>query len=176
MRSTSGQNRKMHMGVWYHHGSTLSLSEAALKVTQMGTMASLASLWYLGPPTNCYKCSGHRIAQVCVVFQLPTKSIPIVFSSLAKTPRHLAYVEWFSPIPATPDSNNLLYKVSRLTHNGRRQASIIPVETIFSSVHLYPRFGQQTPEWNTFSVMELCHSFYVNPFSDRDMYLVFSNY
>ncbi|KAH9033544.1 hypothetical protein EDB85DRAFT_1837590, partial [Lactarius pseudohatsudake] len=53
----------------------------------------------------------------------------------------LAYVEWFSPIPATPDVNSLLYRVSRLTRNGRREASIIPVDSIFSSVHLFPRFG-----------------------------------
>ncbi|KAH8978469.1 hypothetical protein EDB92DRAFT_1772471, partial [Lactarius akahatsu] len=53
----------------------------------------------------------------------------------------LAYVEWFSPIPATPDANHSLYRVSRLTHNGWHDASIIPVDSIFLSVHLFPRFG-----------------------------------
>ncbi|KAH9025778.1 hypothetical protein EDB84DRAFT_1255909, partial [Lactarius hengduanensis] len=53
----------------------------------------------------------------------------------------LAYVEWFSPIPATPDSNSHLYRVSRLTRNGWRVASVIPVDTIYASVHLLPRFG-----------------------------------
>ncbi|KAH9019477.1 hypothetical protein EDB85DRAFT_1873073 [Lactarius pseudohatsudake] len=119
--------------------------------------------------------NGQKIAQVRVVFQLPERSIPDLFPSLTTVlPTHLAYVEWFSPIPATPDANSSLYRVSRLTRNGRRDASIIPVASIFSSVHLFPRFGQQTREWNTFSVLELCHSFYINPFSDRDMYLVFS--
>ncbi|KAH9015234.1 hypothetical protein EDB85DRAFT_2076369 [Lactarius pseudohatsudake] len=116
-----------------------------------------------------------QIAQVCVVFQIPEGSIPVLFPSLTTVlPTHLAYVEWFSPIPATPDANHSLYRVSRLTRNGRRDASIIPVDSIFSSVHLFPRFGQQSREWNTFSVLELCQSFYINPFSDRDMYLLLS--
>ncbi|KAH9173949.1 hypothetical protein EDB89DRAFT_2152812 [Lactarius sanguifluus] len=119
--------------------------------------------------------NGLQIAQVRVVFQIPERSIPDLFPSLTTVlPTHLAYVEWFSPIPATPDANNSLYRVSRLTRNGRRDASIIPVDSIFSSVHLFPRFGQQSRKWNTFSVLELCQSFYINPFSDRDMYLVLS--
>ncbi|KAH8976730.1 hypothetical protein EDB92DRAFT_1810600 [Lactarius akahatsu] len=115
---------------------------------------------------------GPRIAQVRVVFQLPSKVIHQVFLSPdIALPTHLAYVEWFSPIPTTPDSNDL-YKVSRLTQNGRHLASVIPVDSLFSSVHLLPRFGPETSEWNTFSVLELCRSFYVNPFSNRDVFLL----
>ena len=114
-----------------------------------------------------YHLGGLRIAQVHVVFQLPNKIVPQVFPSQDATPpTHLAYVKWFSPIPTTPDSNSLLYKVSRLVQNGRRVASVISVDSILSSVHLLPRFGEDTPAWNTFSVLELCHSFYINPFSD----------
>ncbi|KAH9016036.1 hypothetical protein EDB85DRAFT_1875359 [Lactarius pseudohatsudake] len=115
---------------------------------------------------------GPRIAQVRVVFQLPRKVIHQVFlSSDIALPTHLAYVEWFSPIPTTPDSNDL-YRVSRLTQNGRHLASIIPIDSLFSSVHLLPRFGPETSEWNTFSVLELCRSFYINPFSNRDVFLL----
>ncbi|KAI9437471.1 hypothetical protein H4582DRAFT_1815428 [Lactarius indigo] len=123
------------------------------------------SNWYLG----------YRIAQVRVVFQFPNKAIPEVFPSLdTAPPTHLAYVEWFSPIPTRPDANHLLYRVSRLMHNGHQRASIIPVSSILSSIHLFPRFGHCIPqEWNTYSVLELCHTFYVNPFSDRDTYLRF---
>ncbi|KAH9015334.1 hypothetical protein EDB85DRAFT_1875899 [Lactarius pseudohatsudake] len=122
--------------------------------------------------------NGYQIAQVRVVFQLPNKAIPEVFPSLdtavTAPPTHLAYVEWFSPIPARPDANQLMYRVSRLMHNGHRRASIIPVSSIISSIHLFPRFGHRIPpEWNTYSVLELCHTFYVNPFSDRDTYLRF---
>ncbi|KAH8986507.1 hypothetical protein EDB83DRAFT_2240317 [Lactarius deliciosus] len=119
---------------------------------------------------------GLRIAQVRVVFQLPNKVLSQLFPSTdVAPPTHLAYVEWFSPIPTTPDSNSRLFKVSRLTRNGRRLASVIPVDNIYSSVHLLPRFGQleDTPGCNTFSVLELCHSFYINPFSCRDIYLLF---
>ncbi|KAH9009002.1 hypothetical protein EDB83DRAFT_2509016 [Lactarius deliciosus] len=117
-------------------------------------------------------------AQVRMVFQLPNKAIPEVFPSLDTAanapPTHLAYVEWFSPIPARPDANQLMYRVSRLMHNGHRRASIIPVSLIISSIHLFPHFGCCIPpEWNTYSVLELCHTFYVNPFSDRDTYLRF---
>jgi hypothetical protein len=108
------------------------------------------------------------------VFQLPSKIIPQVFPSSDVTPpQHLAYVEWFSPIPTTPDTNTRLYKVSRLTRNGQRVASVIPVDHILSSVHLLPRFGQDTPLWNTFSVLELCQNFYINPFTNRDSFLLF---
>ena len=59
--------------------------------------------------------------------------------------------------------------------NGRRHASIIPVDFILRSVHLFPFFGPQAPRtWNTFNVLEVCNTFYVNPFSDRDNYLVLS--
>jgi hypothetical protein len=61
-----------------------------------------------------------------------------------------------------------------MLRNGRRSTSIIRVDTILSSVHLFPRFGATTPrEWNTFTVLELCNTFYVNPFADVDSYLRF---
>ncbi|KAH8987479.1 hypothetical protein EDB86DRAFT_3065716 [Lactarius hatsudake] len=119
---------------------------------------------------------GLRIAQVRVVFQLPNKVLSQLFPSTdISPPTHLAYVEWFSPIPTTPDSNSRLFGVSRLTRNGRCLASVIPVDNIYSSVHLLPRFGQleDTPGCNTFLVLELCHSFYINLFSSRDIYLLF---
>ena len=122
--------------------------------------------------SNC--SSALRIAQVRVVFELPNKIISQVFPSPDVTPpQHLAYVEWFSSIPTTPDSNSRLYKVSRLVQNGRRVASVIPVDHILSSIHLLPRFGQGTPLWNTFSVLELCQNFYINPFTNRDVFLLF---
>ncbi|KAH9021271.1 hypothetical protein EDB84DRAFT_1275071 [Lactarius hengduanensis] len=131
------------------------------------------------PQDGAHVNKGLRIAQVRVVFQLPNKVLPQLFPSTdvgpGPPPTHLAYVEWFSTIPTTPDSNSRLYRVSRLTRNGRRLASVIPVDDIYSSVHLLPHFGQleDSPGCNTFSVLELCHSFYINPFSSRDIYLLF---
>ncbi|KAH7903903.1 hypothetical protein BJ138DRAFT_1019885, partial [Hygrophoropsis aurantiaca] len=84
----------------------------------------------------------------------------------------LAYVEWFSPFPATPDTNHGMYKISRSLRNGERMASIIPVDIIRRSVHLIPKFGRVAPrEWTSSNVLELCKTFYVNPFTDRHAYL-----
>ncbi|KAF8257271.1 hypothetical protein EI94DRAFT_1759519 [Lactarius quietus] len=122
--------------------------------------------------------NGHQIAQVRVVFQIPNKVILNVFPSSDTTiPSHLAYVEWFSPLLSTPDENSLLYRVSRLIHCGRRHSAIIPVERIMCSVHLLPRFGPAAPQdWKSFSVLNKCNTFYVNLFSDRHNYLLFSRH
>lgn len=94
-------------------------------------------------------------------------------------PGHLAYVEWFSSPFTTRDSNHGMYRVSRLMRTDRwgrwRQASVIPVEEIVSSIHLFPRIGHNDLQGlNSFTVLEKCNSFYVNPFSDVDTYLRFS--
>ena len=128
----------------------------------------------MSSPSNC--CIGHRVGQVHVVFQLPKKAILQVFPALDMdaASMQLAYVEWFSPILSIPNADHKMYQVSRLLHNGRRQASIIPVNSIASSIHLFPWFHHNTsPQWNTYSAIELCHSFHINPFSDRNMYLLF---
>ncbi len=119
--------------------------------------------------------SGYQIAQVRVVFELPNRVIPEVFSLLDTPPKYLAYVEWFTPLPAIPDPKHGMYRVSRLTENGHRSASIITVESIVRSIHLIPHFGPVMPrEWNSFTVLELCNTFYVNPFADVHSYLTFT--
>ncbi len=87
---------------------------------------------------------------------------------------HLAYVEWFSTMSTAPDPQHMMQKVSRLTRRGRRCVAVISAESILGSVHLIPRFGRIVPrEWNSFTVLEQCESFYVNPFKDIDTYLTF---
>ena len=118
--------------------------------------------------------SGYRVAQVRVVFQIPSSSIQHIFedAEASRLPKHLAYVEWFTPFSARPNANHLMYRVSRSRRNGQQVASIIPVGSIYRSIHLLPRFGPIAPrEWSTFSVLEQCSNFYVNPFSDRDMFM-----
>ena len=119
--------------------------------------------------------SGPRIAQVRVVFQIPNNRIDVVFPSPdIRPPLYLAYVEWFTPIPARPDPKHHMYKVSRSIQNGQRNVAIIPVESVVCSVHLLPRFGPAVPrEWNNFTVLEESHSFYINPFTDMYSYLTF---
>jgi hypothetical protein len=124
--------------------------------------------------TNNY--SGDQIAQLRVVFKIPEKVVNLVFpSDVVTPPKHLAYVEWFTALPATPDPVNSMYRVSKLIRNRVQVASIIPVEMILCSVHLYPRFGPITPrDWDSSTVLEQCQSFYVNPFTNRNSYLRFT--
>jgi hypothetical protein len=111
-----------------------------------------------------------------VVFQIPSKDIDNVFHPPDHAlPSHLAYVKWFSPIPATPDSKHLMYKVSRIIQDGRQSMSIISVKTILASVHLLPRFGAipRPGDLNTFTVLDQYDSFYINPFTSMYHYLTF---
>jgi len=125
--------------------------------------------------SNLIVCSGCQIAQVQVVFQIPSKWVQDVAPSLDTSPlTHLAYVEWFTPLKATPDPKHLMYRVSRQMQDGSRRASIISVDRIRCSIHLLPRFGPVIPQdWNSFTVLDKCHTFYVNPFSDVNNYLNF---
>ncbi|KAF8266478.1 hypothetical protein EI94DRAFT_1849530 [Lactarius quietus] len=106
-----------------------------------------------GKNDSVHGINGHRIAQVQVVFEIPNKSIREVFPSsdiALMPPEHLAYVEWFSPIPINPGPHHLLYKVHRLVHHGRRRASIIPVKSILRSC--YVRLDVSTRlEWQAWS-------------------------
>ena len=122
---------------------------------------------------------GLRIAQVRVVFEIPSKTIGIVFPSPDVTPpTYLAYVEWFSPIPATRDPKHLMYRVSRSIKDGRRSSGVISLDAVVRSIHLFPRFGHVTHvaprEWDSLTVLDNCMSFYINPFSDLHSYMNFA--
>ena len=155
----------------YHHGLTLFLSTVHIKMVYMEIMVSPGISQSLHT-SDCY--SGHWIAQLRVVFQIPKKVVDDLFPGTS-APTHLAYTEWFSPLSATWDINHQMYRVTRLMHSDQQCATVIPVESILGSVHLLPQFGPITPhDWNGFSVLEKCNTFYVNPFSDRHNYLIFS--
>jgi hypothetical protein len=117
---------------------------------------------------------GQRVAQLRVVFQIPTNAISELFTQSAP-PTHFAYVEWFSPFPPAPEPNHLMYRVSRSYRANHRLAAVVPITAIKRSVHLFPQFRPTMPHnWHASTILEQCHTFYVNPFSDRDMYKALS--
>ncbi|THV04071.1 hypothetical protein K435DRAFT_650090 [Dendrothele bispora CBS 962.96] len=116
------------------------------------------------------------VGQVRIVFTVPNKYYNSLFEGIpAKDqPKHLAYVEWFTPF-TTPDENNGLYKVSRCNVDGGRLSSVVDVRRLVRSVHLLPRFGRIADRsWTSSTVLESCQSFYVNSDSDRHIYQLFA--
>jgi hypothetical protein len=118
-------------------------------------------LWYI-----CLIAStGLTVGQVRVIFQLP--------GEFGMFEHPLAYIEWFTAFQA-PIPELGMYQVSRSSRRHRRRASIIPVTQIERSVHLIPKFGREIdPTWSSDNVLELCKTFYVNPYLRHLDFLLF---
>lgn len=101
------------------------------------------------------------------IFSIPKKVIPLLFRADRQPPHYLAYVEWFTPFKRTPHPHSLLHQVKRSYHNGDRLASVIPLQNIRRSAHLFPWFGKKKPSaWTSNNVLDLCDTFLLNIFSD----------
>ncbi|KAJ7913421.1 hypothetical protein B0H13DRAFT_2232321 [Mycena leptocephala] len=112
----------------------------------------------------------YRVGQIRVVFSLGPHHLRNLFLPGITPPKHLAYVEWFSPF-TTPEPDHLMYKVRHSIKDGKRLASIIPVGNIRRSVHLSPKFGPVAPAaWKSSTVLDQCPSFFVNSMPDRHVY------
>ncbi|KAI0681718.1 hypothetical protein C8T65DRAFT_751357 [Cerioporus squamosus] len=125
-------------------------------------------------PNEAWGMQGFTVAQVRLVFKLPDKALQDLFPRLpvAKRPNHLAYIEWFTPFEDAHRDHGL-YKVRRSlqARTNARLASIVPIEQLERSCHLYPDFGPVAPrEWTKDNVLDRAKAFYVNAFSDRHMY------
>ena len=115
---------------------------------------------------------GYRIAQLKVIFSIPNRAKAQLFPANHLSPQYLAYIEWFTPFTNSPQSNHLLYRIKRaLSPNGKRLASIVPLQSIRWSIQLFPSFGPVAPrEWTSSNVLDLCPLFYINSFTDRHTY------
>lgn len=112
-----------------------------------------------------------------MIFQIPQKSKALLFPRLHPDgyPRHLAYVEWFSRAGAATGAgpNHGLYRIARSVLNGSRLGSIIAVDDIERSCHLFPEFGAVAArDWTTDNVLEKCPTFLLNTFVDRNTYML----
>ncbi|KAI0670040.1 hypothetical protein C8Q78DRAFT_976760, partial [Trametes maxima] len=129
-------------------------------------------------PTLILCTSGFRVAQVRLVFRIPPKKLAGLFPRVPSPscPQgHLAYVEWFTPSSRAPHPDHGLYRFTRLMRRGERLASIVPVEEIERSCHLFPIFGAVAPrEWSSDTVLERCEAFLLNAFADWYMYMLVS--
>ncbi|KAL0572117.1 hypothetical protein V5O48_009844 [Marasmius crinis-equi] len=117
--------------------------------------------------------SGYRVGQVRLLFTLRKSHLDALFEGDEQDyiPRHLAYVEWFTPFRSSPEPVHGLYKISRAITDGNRDSSIVPVADFRRSVHLYPKFGPIVPEeWTSSNVLDEASVFYINSYSDRHAY------
>ncbi|KAG2047079.1 hypothetical protein BDR06DRAFT_985328 [Suillus hirtellus] len=73
---------------------------------------------------------GYCVAQVWVIFSIPEKHHTSLFPSHILIPKHLAYVEWFSPFTRTSERNHGMHKVLQSYKNGEQLVSIISVKDI----------------------------------------------
>ncbi|KAJ4470135.1 hypothetical protein J3R30DRAFT_3808633 [Lentinula aciculospora] len=118
-----------------------------------------------------------RVARVRLVFTIPEKISKTLFADIPEKdrPHHLAYVEWFTSFPSNPDPNHRLYKVSHCEVEGGRLASVVDIQRLVRSIHLFPRFGRVANQnWISSSVLDECKSFFVNSDSDRHIYQLFA--
>ena len=113
----------------------------------------------------------YRVGQIKLIFEPPQRLIDMHHAD-SPMPKHLVYVEWFTDFPTSPGAHSGLYTIKKSLLDGKRRASVIPLDHIHRSVHLIPKFGpQRVPaHWTSENVLDECDTFYVNSFSDRHAY------
>ena len=118
--------------------------------------------------------AGYRIGRIRVIFSLPETSLSTLFNPGVEVPALLTYVQLFSPFPAKPNQNHLLYKIKPMKDaDGTHIASVIPLKNIRRSAHLFPKFGSFAPQdWTCSTVVDLCDTFFVNTFTDMHFFRV----
>ena len=143
---------------------------------EMGAiLGSLVSSFTRLDAKRLLNVTGYRIGRVRVVFSLPDNSLQKLFPTTGKDiPKHFVYVEWYMPFSEDPDPSTLLFKVSPLKDRaGGIICSIIPLANIRRSAHLIPKFGATAPqEWTSSTVLDLASVFFVNSFTDMNMYRI----
>ena len=117
---------------------------------------------------------GHYVAQLQFIFcfEWEIEKLPV-----------FAYVQPFKPCPGTmhwqdngerhhvPDYFIEMFRVTRRILNKRRAGEVVPLTDIWMSVELVPVFGKRCKRhWTSRSAIEESAEFYLNCFSDKEVY------
>ncbi|KAJ7330893.1 hypothetical protein DFH08DRAFT_708629 [Mycena albidolilacea] len=107
---------------------------------------------------------GLCVARVRVIFRIP--------EDFGQYPEPVVYVDWYKPLQR-PIAGIEMHQVSLSSRNHRQRSSIIPIGDILRSCHLIPVFGRSAnPRWTSDVVLDVCTSFYLNPYlRHHDFYL-----
>ena len=121
---------------------------------------------------------GTRIGRIRVIFSFPdiletTMGPRERPSSWHKEP--LAFIEWYSPTPASADENQgLMYRITKTTASstGRVQGAIVPLRSIRQSCMLSPSFGRGAvpKDWRTDTVLDMASTFFINNWNSKYAY------
>jgi hypothetical protein len=116
---------------------------------------------------------GSSVGRIRCIFSLPKAAIERWFTrpDVTLPSTHFAYVDWFTDFPQQADRNHGLYKISYLIQNGEKLSSIVPIDSVWQSIHLYPDFGPTVDRtWTSSGVLDRATHFFVNPFTSRFSY------
>ncbi len=118
---------------------------------------------------------GLRVGRVRVLFSLPMLSLfdrSRILPPNVDIPKHLAYVEWFTKFPRSPDPHSKLYQIRHdISATGGPLASVLPVSRLQQSIHLFPKWGNSVPqEWTSQNVLDKAAGFFVSQFNTRYTY------
>lgn len=109
------------------------------------------------------------MAQVRLLFNLPPHL------RIPSQPFQLALVEWFNPFRAC-DVVTQMHTVSRSYQGQAPRTEVVPMSRIVGSCHLIPKFGTRVdPTWRADEVLDVCKTFYVNPWIDLATFFRFRN-
>ncbi|KAJ3998021.1 hypothetical protein F5050DRAFT_1798690 [Lentinula boryana] len=113
-----------------------------------------------------------RIGRVRVVFSLPSDKLDTLLPPNIPPPTHLAYVEWYTRFSRNPEAFSGLYRLKcDVLADGTVAASIVPLDSILRSVHLFPKWGGAVPAgWTSESVLDNAPSFSLSVFKDNHSY------
>jgi hypothetical protein len=141
-------------------------------------MVSKVFIFLISPKPELIDCShyaGLHVAQIRLIFR---PANPQSSHALHPHPKHLAYVEWFTPPPENPDLGTQMYAVSKLYEpdGTTRQGDIIELDSIVQPCYLAPRFGEKAArlggnlEVDGTNSLAIGHEFWINCFQSKPTY------